>query len=308
MKCTIIGPSEHIKENDRTALTAGLQGLGLDVSGFPMNDTPPGDSEILIIGTRTAIDGNNLPQLGALKLIVTTTSGFDHIDIHATRKAKVPVARCPLARRDAVVETSLALGLSLLRKIPVQHADCARGEWKRAEVADFGIPLMSGLRIGVVGHGVIGNLAGRTWTALGADVRCSDPNQPELPATEELLPWADILTLHCSLTESSRRLINADSLRRMKKGAILLNTARGECVHLDALCNDNHLGGIGLDVFEPEPSPLMAEIASRENVLLTPHAAGVHRDLGKALVNEALSAVSSFLETGQVPHEVENPE
>ena len=112
------------------------------------------------------------------------------------------------------------------------------------------------------------------------------------------------ISLHCSLTATSRNLVSADALAAMADGTILINTARGACVDMDALMATTHLGGIGLDVFPREPWPQLAELAERPRVLLTPHAAGYHPALGMAVAGEITRTVANYLEGRPIDHMV----
>ncbi len=269
---------------------------------MPLGSCPDDDTDLLVINTKTAIGVPELDRLPGLRLLVTTTSGHDHVDLANASARDVRVARCPVARRDAVVESSLAMGLALLRRLPALLREAEQGRWVRGDVKRSAVPLLSSLTVGVVGNGVIGSFAASRWAALGADVMVTDPLFSGLSSPTELLSQADVVTLHCSLTHSSRQILDATALAQMKEGAILVNTARGECLDLTALAADDRLGGVGLDVFAQEPCPQMAELARRDNVLLSPHSAGYHSDLGRAISSEVLAAVDSFQAGQAVPH------
>ena len=117
--------------------------------------------------------------------------------------------------------------------------------------------------------------------------------------------WLAIpVTLHCSLTPSSRKLIDHRFLARLKPGTILLNTARGECVDMDALRAADRLGGVGLDVFPREPWSALAELARRPRVIVTPHAAGYYDQLGRVLSEELVTTVKTWREHGGLAYEV----
>jgi phosphoglycerate dehydrogenase-like enzyme len=160
------------------------------------------------------------------------------------------------------------------------------------------------LSVGLVGHGVIGSRAAEVWRALGARVHVSDPRLGPSPDIHELAETCELISLHCDLNASSREIVDASVLERMKPGSVLLNTARGGLVDVDALMRTDHLGGLGLDVFPQEPFPHLAELASRPGVLLLPHAAGYHRDLGVEVARELAEAVGAYLAGLPLPHPV----
>jgi phosphoglycerate dehydrogenase-like enzyme len=272
---------------------------------------PPPDLrgvEVLVTTSKVKVTEAVLAHADDLRLIITTTSGHEHIHLPAAQARGITVARCPLARRDAVIETSLAMGLSLLRDLPTLQARAEAGIWARAELPQRPMRRLSGLVVGVVGAGIIGEKAAASWRALGADVLVCDPRLPDGVSLETLFAEAELITLHCALTPSSRHLINAETLRRLKPGVILLNTARGECVDVDALLAAPPLGGLGLDVFPEEPFPRLAELAARPNTWLLPHAAGFYQGLGRAVAEELAASVGAFLRTGWPHHVVTDDE
>lgn len=298
------GPSEHDSDADRAALTAALRDRRLDVLALPLGAPPPRAAQVVVINTKTRIDRAALAAMPQLQLVITTTSGHDHIDVAAARERGVMVARCPLARRDAVVDASVALALALLRRLPRMAAAARAGRWMRREVKDHPMPLVRELCVGVFGLGVIGKRAVEVWRALGAEVLGADPAVAGSHARDQLLARCDILTLHCSLTASSAGLLDAAAIAALRPGAILVNTARGECIDLAAAIAAPHLGGLGLDVFTSEPPPELAQLAAHDHVIVTPHSAGYHQGLGKAIHAEVLSIVDRWQANLPPPHPV----
>lgn len=301
------GSSEHSSETDDSRLAARIESLGLVVERLPRGAPPPRHAHAIVINTKQDVCEAELAAMPQLELVITTTSGYDHIDLDRARARGVTVARCPLARRDAVAETSLAMGLALLRRVPEWTAHARRGNWVRSEVKQRRMPAIRDITVGVVGLGVIGSVAIARWRELGAHVVASDPLHPRLPTTGELLERVDILTLHCSLTETSRNLLNSESIQRMKRGAIVLNTARGECVDVHALADglrSGQLGGLGLDVFTPEPPPELVDLATLDNVLLSPHSAGYFDGLNAAIDDEVVATLAAHLAKRPLPGRV----
>ncbi len=302
MRCALPDSFDHMSAEDRRELVRRLARLGVDAD--EVEGAPDAEAEVLVVHSRFAVNAMMLARLPRLRLVVTATSGHDHIDLDATERTGVRVARCPVARRDAVVDTSLAMALGLLRRLPRFQRRAARGEWARPEIRREAIPLVRELSVAILGHGVIGRRAADVWRALGAKTIVVDPAEPGTARLDDALPRADVVTLHCSLTESSRDLIDAAALARVKKGAVLVNTARGECLDLDAALGCDRLAGLGLDVFATEPFPRLPELAARDDVLLLPHSAGYHAGLGRALAREVAATVESFLAHGTMTHEV----
>ena len=262
--------------------------------------------EVLATTSKVQVDEEHLAS-PELKLVVTTTNGYDHIDLVAAQRHKVLVARCPMGRRDAVVEASLSMGIALLRQQPVFQRDAEQGCWTRDQLIPRSLALVRGAMVGVVGHGVIGQRAAQVWRALGARVWVTDPRMPSSPSFEELVGHCRVIALHCSLNDHNIGLVSAEVLARMAPGTVLLNTARGRLVDVDALLQHTHVRA-GLDVFPDEPWRHLRELAARPNTLLTPHAAGYHDDLGQAVALELTEAVLAYRAGGNPTHVVTTPE
>lgn len=278
-----------------------LAELGVQVQRHPGPRPPMAGVELLAVTSKVRVDAPFLQSAPQLQLVVTTTSGHDHINLGACRQAGVSVARSPMARRDAVVDSALAMGLSLLRQVPALQARAEQGAWARAELPKLPMRVLRGLRVGVVGQGVIGTRAASLWRALGAEVLTSDPAAGHPMSIDALISQCSLLSLHCSLTPSSHTLINAERLDAMAPGTVLLNTARGGCVDVDALLERPHVLA-GLDVFPKEPWPGLQALARRPGTLLLPHAAGYHVGLGESVARELAAAVSAHLQGLPVPH------
>ena len=278
-----------------------LEELGVQVHRHPGPRPPMGDVALLAVTSKVRVDRAFLETAPQLQLVVTTTSGHDHIDLVACQQAGVAVARSPMARRDAVVDTALAMGLSLLRQVPLLQGRAEQGVWARAELPQLPMRLLRGLQVGVVGQGVIGLRAAELWRALGAEVLTSDAEQGHALSVDELIERCGLLSLHCSLTPSSHKLINGARLDAMAPGTVLLNTARGGCVDVDALMLRPHVLA-GLDVFPQEPWPGLQALAKRPGTLVLPHAAGYHVGLGESVARELADAVSAHIQGRSLPH------
>ncbi len=301
------GSAEHATADDEARLLEAIGAIGCIATALPRDAAPPESAHAIVINTKRAVSKQDLAAMPSLRLVVTTTSGYDHIDLSACAARGVRVARCALARRDAVVETSVAMALGLLRRLPELLRDAEAGRWVRKEVNARRMPSLlgaAGRTIGVVGMGVIGRHARDVWQGFGNPVVACDPAVPGLAPLDDVLARADVLTLHCSLTRSSHRLLDAARIAKLKPGAIVINTARGECIDLPALLAAKHLGGIGLDVFEPEPPGDLAAIARHDNVFVTPHSAGYCDDLSARIEREVVVTLGAFVRGEAIPNEV----
>lgn len=299
--------SPYLTEADLQQQVRALEQIGLDVhtTREPVEDLA--GIAILVTSSKVRLSHETIATADSLRLVLTATSGHEHLDVSALEARGALVARCPVSRRDAVIDTTIAMAFSFWRGLPGLDAAARDDRWARGELPDLGMRTVRDRTVGILGHGVIGEQAARIWASLGARVLVHDPQLPGDASSplERICAEADLLTLHCSLTPSSERVVDADLLARLRPGTILLNTARGECLDEAALPAATHLGGIGLDVFDVEPwrtgpPPMPAGVP----VHLLPHAAGYHASLGRALTLEIADAVLQFLTTGTPPHPV----
>jgi phosphoglycerate dehydrogenase-like enzyme len=254
---------------------------------------PLEEADVVVVPSVTRVTAAHVPRLRRCRLVLTTTSGFDHVDVDALSEAGIACARMPLVRRDAVVETALGMILALTRRLGPLQAAARDGRWERARLHEYGARLIG--RVAVVGMGVIGTRMAEVLGALGAEVvpvRRGDP----IPLD------ADVVTLHCSYEPANRHLVDPLAL---PPGAVLVNTARGKLLDVPRAVEAvraGHLAGVGLDVFEQEPADLAA--LAHPGVLLTPHAAGWHPRLGALVSEGAATAVRALLAGEAVPFSV----
>lgn len=217
-----------------------------------------------------------------LKLIQKIGVGVNTIDLEAARKAGVAVANMPGTNTSAVAEHTLSLMLATLRRIPVFDAATQQGKgWQLPPHQSEALGEINGSVVGLIGYGAVAERLALHLSTLGSKVhywsRTIRPNAIATPLPfEELLGTSDILSLHIPATPETHHLINAETIQKMKPGAILINTARGELVEEAALAdalNSGHLAGAGLDVFEQEPMTNPGVLANCPNVVMTPHIA-----------------------------------
>ena len=218
-----------------------------------------------------------LARADCLKVISRNGSGVDSIDLAACARRGISVLRAEGANARGVAELTIALILSVARSVPFADARMKSGGWERRPGTEI-----DGRTLGVVGTGRIGKLVIKF--ALGMDMRVlghdAVPDAAYAPSPsfryvtrDELLCSSDIITLHCPHTRGETPLIGGAALALMKKGAVLINTARGELVDdsavLDAL-NDGRLGGYAVDAYEKEP-PEQKPLLVHDRVIATPH-------------------------------------
>lgn len=215
---------------------------------------------------------------GFLKVISRCGTGMDNVDIPVAKTLGIPVLNTPEAPAEAVAELTIGLIFSLLRNINLHNVTVRSGWWTKK----MGL-LLSETTIGIMGLGRIGKRVATFLEALGTTVIASDlyPDQAWLAAhrvtlvtAEELLPAADLVTLHLpSATGDMYHYMNKERFSRMKRGAFLVNTSRGALIDEGALCealNSEHLAGAAIDTFENEP--YKGILINQANVILSPHA------------------------------------
>ncbi|MGZ8797728.1 MAG: NAD(P)-dependent oxidoreductase, partial [Thermoanaerobaculia bacterium] len=242
-----------------------------------------GDAHILVTRAYNKVSRRVLESAINLEVIAQGTSGTDNIDDDAVRQRKVSVISLPGENANAVAELVIGYMLSLTRTIPFYTREVAAGKWPRDDCATR--HEMHHYRLGIAGLGQVGTRVARLARAFGMQVAAFDPYLSDGQITERgatragslqfLLSSSDIVTLHVPLTSETRRMIGARELEMMRAGSLLVNTARGEIIDqsaaLAALAS-NHLAGLALDVFDPEPPK--ETFPDDPRLILTPHVAG----------------------------------
>jgi D-3-phosphoglycerate dehydrogenase len=256
-----------------------------------------GEADVLISGTEP-VTSRVLAAAPRLKVIAKHGVGYENIDLQAARERGIPVALAGGAIADSVADMAMALLLASARQIPQGDASTRRGGWKR-----FVGPELNKKTLGIVGLGQIGKAVCRRAKGFGMRVVAHDAYQDLAFAgswnvsyltLDELLAESDFVTLHAPVTPETRGLIGAHQLSRMKRGAYLINTARGELVDEDALyraLRDRTIAGAASDVFVHEP-PYESPLLTLDNFVATPHSAGQTpeglRRMGKITAENAL--------------------
>lgn len=286
-----------------------------------VNQLTPTELRAALTGVRAVVAGSEaytatlLAEMPELRVIARVGVGYDAIDVAAASAHGVAVTIAPNTNQGSVAEHTFALLLGFTRHLPARHDGVAHGHWPRM----MGLPLR-GRTLGLAGMGRIGKAVAVRAQAFDMRVLAYDPlpdaafaaaHEITLVPFDRLLAESDFLSLHLPLTPETRHLINRTTLARMKPDAVLINTSRGGLVReadlVEAL-QRKQIAGAALDVFEQEPPPPDHPLLKLDNVVLTPHAAGVDiLSLGD-MARSAAEAVAS-LSRGQWPAEkVVNPE
>ncbi len=236
-----------------------------------------------LLTTYFAMDDQAIAHLTKCRLIARYGIGADNIDLAAARAAGISVTNVPDYCVDEVAAHTVALLLSLLRKLPAGDRAMRAGGWGVATVRP--IRRFDDLTVGLVGYGRIGRRVTEMLAPFGFSFLVHDPYLQseagvELVELDDLLRRSDAVSLHSPLTEETRGLIGADELAMMQPRAVLVNTSRGPLIQLDPLLDalrGGRLAAAGLDVFEQEP-PDAERFADVDNLLVTPHVAFYSED------------------------------
>jgi D-3-phosphoglycerate dehydrogenase / 2-oxoglutarate reductase len=246
-----------------------------------------------------------LEALPNVKGVVRYGIGVDNIDVKAAKETGRMVSNVPNYCQEEVSDHTVAMAISLARRIPQDHSQFAQGGWG---VGPFlPVPAFSDLTLGLIGFGSIARKVSDKARPFRFSQVAFDPfakaelfreRDVEPVALEELFERADIISLHCPLTPETHHIINADSISRMRPGVLLINTARGPLVNEADLVNALRSGkilGAGLDVFEKEPLPSDSPLRTFANVVLTSHAASVSTRAVELLQIKAAEAARDIL-------------
>jgi D-3-phosphoglycerate dehydrogenase / 2-oxoglutarate reductase len=239
-----------------------------------------GPFDALVVRSQTQVTEEVLAAAEHLKVVARAGIGVDNVDVEAATRRGVMVVNAPQSNVVSAAEHTIALLLAQARNVPQADADLKAGRWERAKWQ--GVEL-AGKTLGVIGLGRVGGLVAARALAFGMRVIAFDPYVPSdrakemgvdvMPTLEALLVQADFVTIHLPRTTDTERLLGEHELSLMKRGARLVNTARGGILDEHALAKaleDGHLAGAALDVFDEEPttdSPLFGF----ESVVVTPH-------------------------------------
>ena len=282
--------SEPIK--DAKALAAKLEGF-----------------DAVLVRSATQVTADSLAKAGSLKVIGRAGAGVDTIDVEAATARGIAVMNAPDGNTLAAAEHAISLLFALARHVPRADAGMKAGEWPKAGLTGFEL---EGKKLGVIGLGRIGATVARKAQGIGMEVAAHDPFLPAsaagkgsvpLMGLEELLAWADVVTLHIPRTKETTNLLSEARLRGMKKGAFLVNAARGGLVDEDALLkllDEGHLGGAALDTFATEPLPKDSALRGNPKLILTPHLGASTSEAQQAVSTILARQIIDFVNTGAV--------
>ena len=295
--------SDAIHEVARTQLESQADVIDVDGTDLPALLEAIRDADALVVRSETQVTAEVLAAAPKLRVVSRAGVGVDNIDLDEATRAGILVLNAPGANATSASEHTIALLLAITRQIPFADATTRAGEWARKQVKPIDI---RGRTVGIVGLGRVGSLVAKRLNAFEMRVIAHDPNIPdsrfrelgvEAVSLDALWDQADVVTFHCPATTETHHMLNATTLRQLRKGAIVINAARGEVVDQDALADairDGHIAGAGVDVYPSEPcreSPLF----SLPNVVVTPHTGGSSAEaleaVGRVIGSSTLAAL-----------------
>ncbi len=245
-----------------------------------------------------------------LRMIARFGIGLDNIDLKSATENRILVTYAPKASSASVAEFTVGLILALLRRISESDSAVKAGAWPMGSMRGREI---NGKTVGIIGLGTVGKRVADVLRFMGANVIAYDPyvkDEQRLVTLAELLGSSDIITIHSALTPASKHLIGPSELSSMKRGALVVNTARGAIIDELALADALErglVGGAALDVLETEPPPSPHPLAKFPNVILTPHIAGNTEEATERMSQTLVDDIKRFIR-GEAPLYPANPD
>tara|TARA_Y200000002_G_scaffold106542_1_gene86978 strand:- start:1114 stop:2046 length:933 start_codon:yes stop_codon:yes gene_type:complete len=290
--------------------TSALDSLNADVTLYHQTQMKDVSKRIqsvdAVLVNKVVLRADDLRQAKQLRYIGVTATGMNNIDHDYCQHAGITVQNVEGYGTDSVAQHTLTLALNLATNFVVYQQDVHKQAWSASPhfcLLNHPVIELAGKHAVIVGHGELGKRVEALFKAMGMKVsiaaRPGKKDDPR-PSLVSLLPHADVISLHCPLTEDTDKLIDADMLSLMKPTAFLINTARGGLIDEEALYHalkNNHIGGAGLDVLSVEPPPVDHILLQEAlpNLLVTPHNAWIGNGARQKLLDRALAHLADFL-------------
>ncbi|MFQ0814615.1 D-3-phosphoglycerate dehydrogenase [Brucella anthropi] len=276
-------------------------------------------AHIVGIRSRTQLTEEIFAAANRLIAVGCFSVGTNQVELKAARKRGIPVFNAPFSNTRSVAELVIGEIIMLMRRIFPRSVSAHAGGWDKTAT---GSREVRGKTLGIVGYGNIGSQVGNLAESLGMTVRYFDTsdklqygNVKPAASLDELLKTSDVVSLHVPSNKSTSKLITEAKLRKMKKGAFLINNARGTVVDLEALAKvlqEGHLAGAAIDVFPVEPASnndkFVSPIQGLENVILTPHIGGSTEEAQERIGTEVTRKLVEYSDVGSTLGAVNFPQ
>ncbi len=316
---------------DRIVVADGLGKSGLEMlramKGYEVEETKGKGPEVLqkalcdavalVVRSETKVTAAMMAQAPRLKIIARAGMGVDTIDVAEASRRKIAVLTAPGANSNSVAEYTFALLLTLVRKVAGGSASLMSGKWDRKPYEGTELREKT---LGLIGLGRIGSRVTSIARGFGMKVIAHDPGVAmeqaeslavDLMPLDVVIQRSDILSLHAKMSPSTRHLIDERRLSLVKKGVLIVNTARGALIDDAALVKalqDGRVAGAALDVYDPEPLPADSPLRTAPNVLLTPHLAASTAEAQTRVAVEIASSLADALLKGDLTAAVNRDE
>lgn len=254
----------------------------------------------LIIRSSTRVDKDLLNKMPNLKIVITATSGFDHMDLDLLTEKKIACFHIPSTQAVAAAEMTMVLLFNACRKFQMAYEQIQKGNWDRQLLLGRQI---AGLSLGIIGLGRVGLEVAKRASALGMKVMAYDPyridpcDNVEMLGFEELMRSCDVISVHVPKTVKTRHMIKKETLSWMSSNAILINMSRGDVINeteLIAHLRKNPDFIAALDVFTNEPLSIHSDLFNLKNVVLSPHIGASTQEALRASSQESLERTIAF--------------
>lgn len=305
MKAVILD-LESLEDLDLSPIKAEFDQLDVHMATAPAQVEERIAGCDVVITNKVKIDRGLISGASELKLICVVATGTNNIDLDAASDYNVRVSNCVAYGVDSVAQHVMSMILALHTNIVQYDRAVKSGDWGKASqfcMLSFPIRELAGRTLGIYGYGNLGSAVARLAEAFGMKVVIAQRPGAELRAgrvpMDELLAQADVLSLHCPLTDETKDLIDVDALAKMKPGSMLINAARGGVVNEDALADalrSGQLAGAATDVLTEEP-PVNGNVLLAEdipNLIITPHSAWGSREARQRIVDQTVENIQGF--------------
>lgn len=263
------------------------------------------NTEILLTN-KVKVSEDLLEKLPKLKYIGVTATGYDIIDVEATKKKNIVVTNVPAYGTEAVAQHTFALLLALTNKVSLHAESVKKGNWTNAQDWTYTLSPLSELyqkTLGIIGFGKIGQKVGEIGRAFGMKVMYHSRSDKGIDWAEKLeldnlIAQSDVISLHLPLTSESQEMVNESFLSKMKASAILLNSSRGKLIDETALTHaleNEVIAGAALDVLSQEPPEEENPLLTAPNVIITPHNAWVAKETRQRILDIVIDNLKAYL-------------
>lgn len=267
------------------------------------------DGADAVITNKTPINREIINACPSIRYIGVLATGYNIVDIDAAKENYIPVCNIPAYGTDAVAQFAIALLLEICCRVGHHSNAVYEKRWETSgDFCFWDYPLieLAGKTMGIVGFGRIGQAVGRTAKALGMEVIAYDEIQNEsgkaigrYAGLDEVLACSDVISLHCPLTESTKGLINKNSIAKMKNNVIIINNSRGPLIEEQDLAyalNSGRIYAAGVDVVSEEPIKSGNPLLAAKNCFITPHISWASKESRQRLMDIAVGNLKSFID------------